>query len=251
MFKKNLKVGVIVQARMGSERLPGKILELIKEKPMLWHVVERIKAAKSIDQIVIATTKNPKDNVVEDLAKKEGWAFYRGSEENVLDRYYQAAEKFKIGIIVRVTGDCPLIAPEIIDACVENFKNENCDFISNFKNDASAFPRGLDVRVFSFFALKKANENAKEHYEKEHVTPYIENINNGFKIGNILHPKPEYCADFRLTVDYPEDLDLIRKIYNKFYAQGKIISVTEAISFLRNNPNIALINNKCKQKPLK
>jgi spore coat polysaccharide biosynthesis protein SpsF len=237
---------------MGSARLPKKVLEDIEGKPMLWHVVERVKQAKKIDNVIIATTTNSKDDAIEALAKKEGWNIYRGSKEDVLDRFYQAAKKFGVDIIVRITGDCPLISPEIIDICLERFLIEKCDYIANCFEDKVTFPRGLDVSVFSFSALEKAHKNAVDNYEKEHVVPYFwNNKNNEIKVGPVITAPAEYASDYRLTVDYPEDLTVIRKIYQIFYKPGEIINVFEAVEFLNKNPKIAKINAARKQKPFK
>lgn len=247
-----MEVVAIIQSRMGSKRLPGKVLMLIEKKPMLWHVVERIKQAKKIDKIVIATTDNKEDDVIEELASKERWLIYRGSSEDVLDRYYQTAKYFKADIIFRGSGDLPLIDPFIIDKCIEKLIDNDYDFISNCQDDLSTFPRGLDVRVFSFRALEIAHQKAKEQYEIEHVTPYIfENKNNEFKIGPTIEAEHKYRADYRLTVDYKEDFELIKKIYQIFYKPGEIINVPEVISFLNKNPEIAKINADCEQKPFK
>ena len=246
------KIGVIIQARMGSERLPGKVLIDIAGKPMLWHVVERVKSAKTIGKIIIATTTDPEDDKIEDLAKKENWLLYRGSKNDVLGRYYEAAKKFGIDVIVRVTSDCPLIDPFIIDLCVEKFLAGDYDFISNYDKDSSTFPRGLDVRVFSFSALEKAYQNAKNPYEREHVTPYIfENANKEFRLGPVIEASGKYKGNYRLTVDYPEDLELMEKIYGKFYKPGEIIDIKEVISYLSENPGLSGLNEKRQQKSYK
>lgn len=237
---------------MGSTRLAGKVLADIESRPLLWHVVERMKSAKTLEKVIVATTDRPEDDAIDNLAKKEGWLLYRGSSEDVLDRYYQAAKKFNLGVIVRVVGDCPLIDPLVVDICVEKFFEDDCDFISNFFNDESTFPRGLDVRVFSFKALEKSHQKAMMPYEREHVAPYIfENRNNEFKIGPTVKAGKDYAGNYRFTVDYPEDLLLIKNIYQKFYAPGKIISAREVIAFLNKNPEFAKVNAEVIQKPYK
>ena len=250
-----MKTAAIIQARMGSTRLPGKVLMEIAGKPMLWHVVERTKAAKTLDSVIVATTINPEDNAIEKLAQKEGWLLYRGSSEDVLDRYYRAAKKFDVDIIFRGSGDLPLIDPVIIDTCVKKLLKGKYDYISNFFNeeeDKSYFPRGLDIRVFSFKALEKANRNADLSYEREHVAPYIwKNKNNEFRIGDPVEAMPKYHGDYRLTVDYPEDFKLIEKIYQIFYKPGRIVDTPKVIAFLNKHPEIAEINANCRQKPLK
>lgn len=253
-FRK-MKIAAIIQARMASTRLPGKVLMKIAGKPMLWHVVERIKTAKTLDSVIVATTINSEDNAIEKLAQKEGWLLYRGSSEDVLDRYYQAAKKFNINIIFRGSSDLPLIDPVVIDMCVKKLLSGKYDYISNFfqeEQDKSDFPRGLDVRVFSFAALEKAHHNATQSYEREHVAPYIwENKKKEFKIGPAVEAPPEYSRNYRLTVDYPEDFSLMEKIYQIFYKPSKIIDTSKIIAFLDKHPEIAQINANCQQKPFK
>lgn len=243
--------GIIVQARMGSTRLPGKILMDISGKPMLWHVIKRCQRSKLTDTIIVATTTNKEDDKVEEFCKKNRILCFRGDSQNVLVRYYKAAKKFQLDIVVRITSDCPLIDPTIIDSCIRKFLKNNYDYISN-ANPKRTFPRGLDVEVFSFNALEKAYKEAKEPYEKEHVTPYIwENKKKQFFIGPAVEAKGTYKRIYRLTVDYPEDFKLMQKIYQKFYKNNKMADVGKVISFLDKNLQIAKINSDLLQKPLK
>ena len=242
---------IIIQARMSSARLPGKILKNLAGKPMLWHVVSRCLNSKTADKVVVATTTNLEDNAVERFCKENNFLYYRGSLDNVLSRYYEAAKQFGADTIVRVTSDCPLIDPKIINLCVEALKKTGADYLSNINPDRT-FPRGLDVEAFTFAALEKAHGEAKDSYEKEHVTPYIwENKKNEFKIGPAVKANPEYARNYRLTVDYPEDFELMEKIYSKFFIPGKIVDVPEALKFLDTNPDLLKINANCEQKPLK
>lgn len=242
----------IIQARMASTRLQGKIMKELAGHPMLWHVVERARRAGMVDNTVVATTTDPEDDAIQELAEKEGWLFYRGSRDDVLDRYYQTAKVFKAGIIVRITADCPLIDPFIIDRCIREFQLRKCDFLSNVLEDESTFPRGLDVRVFSFQALEEAARNATKPYEREHVAPYIwENEKGTFNICSVIEASPEYARNHRLTVDYPEDLEMMEKVYNELHKPGTIIDTKEAISFLDTHPEIVEINAHCEQKPFK
>ncbi|MDP3935325.1 MAG: glycosyltransferase family protein [Candidatus Giovannonibacteria bacterium] len=245
-------MAIIIQARMSSTRLPGKIMKNLAGKPMLWHVVTRCLAAKSADKVIVATTVNSEDDVVENFCKENNFLYSRGSLDNVLSRYYETAKKFGADIVVRATSDCPLIDPKIIDLCVEVFQKSGADYISNVVPGERTFPRGLDVEVFKFSALEKACRLASENYEKEHATPYIwENKKNEFKIGAMIMAAPEYARNYRLTVDYPEDFELIEKIYSKFFVPGKIISIPEALKFLDASPDLLKINAHCEQKPLK
>src|SRR3989344_2864043 len=246
-----MKVLAVIQARMGSTRLPGKILMELEGKPMLWHIVERVKQSKKVDGVVVATTIEQEDDATAELCKKQGWLCYRGPAEDVLDRYCQAAKTFGAKAVVRLTGECPFIHPFVVDLCVEKFLEGKHDFISNCEVDSSAFPRGLDVRVISFAALENAAENAKKSFEREHVWPYIFEHQETFAIGPVITAPDEYKADYRLTVDYREDFELTKILYQKFYQPGNIINVPEIISFLKKNPDIAAINANCEQKNFK
>jgi len=252
MRKRISKIAAIIQARMASTRLPGKVLMDIEGKPMLWHVINRLKNAKKINEIILAIPDTRENDILEKFAKENNLKYFRGSEEDVLSRYYEAAKKFKVDVIVRITSDCPLIDPKVVDICIRRFLNEKCDYISNCFGDKVIFPRGLDVSVFSFDALKKAHRNAIELYEREHVVPYIwENKKNEFVIGPGVEAPPEYARSYRLTIDYPEDFTLVEKIYQKFYKPGKIINIHEVISFLDKHPEVVQINAKCNQKLFK
>lgn len=247
-----MRISAIIQARMGSTRLPNKALINIMGKPILWHVINRLKFSKNLNDIILAIPNTKENDILEKFAKENKIKYFRGSEENVLSRYYGAAKKFNCDIIVRVTSDCPLIDPKVVDMCIERFLSERCDYISNCFNDRVTFPRGLDVSAFSFVALEKAHQSAIEPYEREHVVPHIwSNKNNEFKIGKTIRAQPDYARNYRLTVDYPKDLILIREIYRKLYKTNEIIDTLKVISFLDRHPEIAQINISCKQKPFK
>lgn len=246
---------IIIQARMGSVRLPGKIMKELSGKPVLWHVVERCRQSKKAGQVIVATTINSQDDLVERFCKENKILYYRGSSENVLDRYYQTAKNFGVDNIVRVTSDCPLIDPLVIDEGIETLQKSGFDYLSNYSDlgpGKRTFPRGLDMEVFRFSALEQAHSNAVENYEKEHTTPYIwENKKKEFKIYPTMIARPEYARNYRLTVDYEEDFQLMEKIYSEFYKEGKIIDVTKVFLFLDAHPEIVKINAHCEQKAYK
>lgn len=239
----------IIQARMGSTRLPGKILKELVGKPVLWHVVNRVKHANKVDKVIVATTAEKEDDIVEELAKKEGWDYFRGSVENVLERYYEAAKQFGADIVVRLVGDCPLIDPEIIDGCIGAFQKQACDYIRNAPDQERFLPRGLDdIEVFSIQALEKAYREAQENYEKEHVTPYIwENKKNQFMIGKEPRIKNEYKKSYHLAIDYPEDFKVIEILYNRL-SSYPFIKTEHIMDFLDNNPKVARINASSAKK---
>ena len=243
---------IIIQARFGSTRLPGKIMKKLRGHPMIWHVVERCRGSKEADKVVVAITTSKDDDRVAQFLDKHGIDYYRGPSEDVLLRYLQAAKASKAKVIVRVTADCPFIDHKIIDLCIKKFRRCQCDYISNVVPGQRTFPRGLDVEVFSFAALEKSAKEVKEHYEREHVTPFMwENKKGEFSIGPTVTASPDYARKYRLTVDYPEDFLLIEKMYGEFYKPGKIVDVREIISFLDRNPKIAALNTHCVQKSIK
>ena len=244
----NKKIGIIIQARMNSSRLPGKILKKLNGKPSLWHVYNRCRASKYADIVIVATTEDKSDDQIEKLCKKYKIPYSRGSVNHVLSRYYDAAKKYKVDIIARVTADCPLIDPATIDRVFKAHKDQGCDYVSNIVPGERTFPRGLDVEVFSFSALEKAHREATENIETEHVTPYIwQNKKNEYKLGTIVTAPKELNRSYRLTVDYPEDFALINAIYKKFNSY-KLVPASKAMKFLDQHPEIASINADCEQK---
>ncbi len=251
MANKDEKIGIIIQGRMGSSRLPGKILKSLNGKPLLWHVYNRCRTSKYAGTVVVATTVDKSDDPIEKFCKKHGILYFRGDISNVLSRYYGAAKKFKIDTIARITADCPLVDPGTIDKCFGSFIRQGCDYVSNVVPGEQTFPRGLDVEVFSFPALEKAYNEAVEDPDKEHVTPHIwRNKKGEYKIGKIVTAPSNLNnlkRSYRLTVDYPEDFALINTIYEKF-SNYKIITADKAIKFLDKHPEIASINTGCEQK---
>jgi spore coat polysaccharide biosynthesis protein SpsF len=250
---KAMKVHIIIQARMGSARMPGKILKNLSGLPMLYHIVERCRRSEKASDTIVATTLSSGDDGVVGLCRKMGVSYFRGSENDVLSRYYEAAKVFDSKVVVRVNADCPLVDPRLIDICIRKFNGSfpNIDYISN-NMPTRTFPVGFDVEVFSFNSLQHAHNNAKKQYEREHVTPHIwQNKKGGFNIGKSLEADASYRRDYRLTVDYSEDFELISKIYNALYNDGDIVDAREAIRFLDENPQIASINAHCDQKVIK
>jgi spore coat polysaccharide biosynthesis protein SpsF len=241
-------ITAIIQARMGSTRLPGKIMMPVRNKPMLHYVINQVLQSKKIDKLIIATTDFSQDDQIVKLVDLYGVEVFRGSEEDVLDRYYQCAKKFKLDIIVRITSDCPLIDPEIIDKCVEKFENENLDYLSNVNKkiddnwiyDPCGFPPGFAVEVFTFNALENAWKNAKKSSDREHVTPYILDNSKKFKIGGLENQ--ENFSDLRLTLDYQVDFDLIKIIIEKFPI-NEIFTLKKIVSFFNNYPEFKKINS--------
>jgi spore coat polysaccharide biosynthesis protein SpsF len=239
-----MNVIAIVQARTGSTRLPGKILKKINNKVVLDYVIERIQQCSKIDDIVLATTTSEKDDVLEKYAKNKVITLFRGSEEDVLSRYYKAAEKYKADQVVRITSDCPLIDPKIIDKIIDSHIANKADYTSNTLN--RTYPRGLDVEAISFKTLEEAYKNSNKEYQREHVTPYIIEHPEKFKLQNIESVGKIRRPDIRITLDTPEDLKLIKKILLHF--NNLDFTTEEIIEFLNRNPKLLDINKNIKQK---
>jgi spore coat polysaccharide biosynthesis protein SpsF len=235
-----MQIDAIIQARVGSTRLPGKIFKKILGKPLLWHVVERVRAAKKIKRIIIATTLNPQDNKIVDFAKKMKLPWFCGSEKDVLDRYYQTGKNFGSEIIVRVTSDDPFKDPKLIDKFVGEFlkRKGTIDYLSN--TIEPTYPEGLDLEIFSFKALKKAWQEAKKPSEREHVTPYIYKHPNKFRLFSLKHK--ENLSHFRWTIDYPQDLKFAREIYKRLYPKKKIFTMEDVLDLLQKEPSLLEIN---------
>ena len=239
----------VIQARMGSTRLPGKVLKPILGQPMLAREVERIARAKLVDKIVIATSTNPADSSIAALADALGLACYRGSETDVLDRFYQTAQKFSAHHIIRLTGDCPLIDHQIIDQAVSVFTASSSDYVSN--HHLRSFPVGMDVEVFKFTALKLAWQQANSAYDREHVTPYIYNPAHHFRIKEFVAPPQLLRPQLRLTVDEPADLKLVRALYQLLYPGKPDFTLKDILNLLDAHPDLAKINLPVAQKPAK
>ncbi|WP_019424724.1 cytidylyltransferase domain-containing protein [Paenibacillus sp. OSY-SE] len=240
------KVVAIVQARMGSSRLPGKVMKPLIDHSVLGHVILRLKAVNSINKIVIATTQNPEDDVIICECNKYNVPVYRGSTEHVLSRYYEAAKKFNADIVVRVTSDCPLIDPEITENIINYFFELDADYVSN--KIIETFPRGLDTEVFTMSSLEKAYKGAYNDIHREHVTPYIYLHSDQFKLVNYSLEK-DYSA-YRWTLDTREDYQLIESIYEKLYKPNNIFSWLEIIQLMEDYPELKEINSHVKQKQL-
>ncbi len=234
----------IIQARMGSTRLPSKVLKTVEGKPILWHVVERVGHSKNINGIIVATTYLDEDKKIIEVAKKLGVKSFAGSEDDVLDRYYQSAKKYNADVIVRITSDCPFVDPVIIDKTIEYFKNNDFDYVSTGhitgQEHKSKYPDGLDTEVFSFSALKRAWEESKLASDREHVTPYIWRNKDLFKIGTIDNDKD--LSYMRWTVDEEKDLRFVREIYKKLYSSEKIFLTEDILTLLSREPNLIKIN---------
>jgi spore coat polysaccharide biosynthesis protein SpsF len=253
----------IIQARMGSSRLPGKVLLDIAGQPMLSRVFERARRARTLDGVAVATSSDPSDDAVNSLCADRGYPCYRGSLHDVLDRYYQAARLFEADVIVRLTADCPLIDPGVIDKTVNafleipNIVSDRMDSPSPFPYDFAAnrlpppwhrtYPIGLDVEVCSFQALEHAWKEADQPYHREHVMPYLYDQPGRFQLLLVDH-ETDYGA-LRWTVDTAEDLELVRQVYAHFPGRDDF-SWLEVLELFEREPELASINAQVQHKSL-
>jgi spore coat polysaccharide biosynthesis protein SpsF len=236
------KIVCIVQARMGSSRLPGKVLKDICGFPMLDWVIHRAQLASSINAIMVATTTDQEDDPIADWCIQNGITFYRGSALDVLDRFYQAAVSVDADVIVRLTADCPLIDPAVIDEVVGALLDRQADFAANRLPPPfhRTFPIGLDVEVVTFTALERAWQDAKEQFEREHVLPYLYKDVGKFNVF-VLDAKEDYGA-LRWTVDTPQDLEFIRALTAAMEC-ARDASWLTVLDFLQDHPEITAINS--------
>jgi len=234
---------------MGSTRLPNKVLMPVLGKPLLGWMFDRVSSCKEIDEIVIATTKDGLDDVIEEFARSINCQVYRGSEEDVLDRYYQAACLVNGDIIVRITADCPLLDHRILSNMIQNFAVSDLDFLSNSEPLPSSWPDGMDVSVISFKALHKAWQKAIKPSDREHVTFYFWNNISSFRCKRVEH-YPD-LSKYRITIDYQEDFDLIKAVIEHFGSidptMVNIVSMEEILIFLDENLDIFQLNEKYKR----
>jgi spore coat polysaccharide biosynthesis protein SpsF len=234
----------IIQARMSSTRLPGKVLLDLAGEPMLARVVERARQARSIDRVIVATTVESEDEPIVALCDSRGWSVSRGSRDDVLDRYYQAALADGADPIVRITSDCPVIDSEIIDSVVKRLDG-TADYASNI-NPRRTFPRGLDVEAFTFAALSTAWREDREATGREHVTPFLYRHPERFRIALVESDRPE-AASHRWSVDTPEDYELLRRIYEHFQVDD--FTWLGVLNLLAQHPHWVELNRHIEQKP--
>lgn len=240
-----MKVVAIVQARMGSTRLPGKVLKDIEGETMLARVVSRLRRSRLIDEVLVATTDQKPDDAIVEECRKCPVPVSRGDQDDVLDRYFRAAQQSQANVIVRVTSDCPLIDPEVADNTIEAFLEVRPDYASNIL--ARTYPRGLDTEVLSFATLERVWQEARQPYEREHVTPGIFEHPSEFRLLSVTGD-----ADFsghRWTVDTPEDLEFVRSIYARL--KDKPVFVwRDVLDVLDREPRLTELNRSIVQKAI-
>ncbi len=241
-----MKTVIIVQARMTSTRLPRKVLKQVLGKSLLEYQIERLQRVKLADEIVMATTTNQTDNPIVDLCNRLSVSYFRGSEADVLERYYQAATAHQATVVVRVTSDCPLIDPQVIDRVIDYYlqKKSTYDYVSN--GIKRTYPRGMDTEVFSFSVLEQAFLEATAQPDREHVTPFIYRQPQRYRLGHVIYA--EDCSHHRWTVDTPEDFDLIKKIIEAVYPNQPNFTLEDCLHLLQQHPEWYFINSHIEQK---
>ena len=236
-----MTIGCIIQARMGSTRLPGKVLlDVTKGKPVLYYVINQLKHCKSIEKIIVATTTLQEDDKIVQFCIDNKVSYFRGDSKNVLERHYRCAEKFSLSKIIRMPSDKPLLDPEVVDKVVEIFNTNHYDYVTNWSISAPTFPSGTEVEVVSFDALKKVWEKSTLPSEKEHVTNYIYNHRDDFRIFNVINS--ENLSNFRWAVDRIEDLRLVREIVSRIHKSP--ILVKDILELFKNEPSLIEINRQ-------
>ncbi len=239
---------IIVQARMLSTRLAGKILKPVLGKPLLYYLIERLRRVSHIQGICIATSVNPADDVIVEFCNQNAIHCIRGSEEDVLCRYYTAAQAFGVETVVRITSDCPLMDPEIIQKALYCFweHSESIDYLSN--TIERSFPRGMCVEIFRFEALRESFFNALQPFEREHVTQYIVRHPEKFRLASFVQRKNE--SQYRLTVDTQEDFELIKRLIEELYPKNCEFSLSDIVRTLKQHPELVKINAHVVQKEI-
>lgn len=232
-------VVAVIQARMGSSRLPGKSLAPIEGRPMLWHVIQRVKRATLVDRVVVATSTNTLDDAIEEMCRESGVHCYRGSEHDVLDRFYVAARAEKASQVVRITADCPLIDPQVIDSVVRRFQRGDLDYASNAM--VRSYPDGLDTEIFSFSVLERAWHEATKSSEREHVTPYLRS--EKFRTANVECDSTSLYQHYRWTVDEAEDLEFIRAVYRAM-REMENFGMKDVLELIQKNPRLEKLNSE-------
>lgn len=242
-------IGAIIQARMGSQRLPGKVMLPLKGKPVLERVTDRVLSAKLVDSLVIATSGLPEDKPIHEFCRRKDFKCFRGHPTDVLDRYYHAATHESVDVIVRITSDCPLVDSTVIDDVIARYLKQSKHskrpvYVSNTL--IRTYPRGLDVEVFSYNALKLAFENATDSVDREHVTPFIYRHPRLFSLDNYENEKD--LSRYRLTLDTAEDYKLLNAIYEILAEED--LSLVAIIDLLTKRPDLLGLNSTIRQKRL-
>lgn len=246
MNKKNKKIIATIECRMTSSRLPGKVILEAGGKPMIQILIERLKKVPQLKEIVLATTVNRDDDILVEKAQKAGIPYFRGSEEDVLKRVLHAAKSVKGDIIVEITGDCPLIDPEIVSQVIDTYLENDCDYASNL--DPIRFPIGMDTQVFSTSLLELADKETESKEDREHVSWFIRRQPERFRKIHFPPPPSLRWPELEITLDEKKDYLLIKKIYEHFSRKNPDFTCSDIVAFLRANPELLKINSDVRRK---
>lgn len=239
----NMKIIVLVQARLSSSRLPGKVLQPLGSRVVVGQVFHQLSFLRNSSQIVLVTSVENSDSPLVDWAIEQNVPYYRGSLHDVLDRYYQAALYYKADAIVRITADCPLIDPQVVDVVIHRFMESGVDYCSNVL--PPTFPDGLDTEVIKFSALQTAWREATLPSEREHVTPYIRNHPEQFTKTTVVHTPS--LEQYRWTLDTAEDYDFLQRVVKEVEQPGKPIFYRQVLELLQQKPELMELNNHLKR----
>ncbi len=235
------RVVALVESRMGSTRLPGKNLKPILEKPMLARLLERLKRCRMIEELCVATTRDTADDTLEDVARAEGVAWYRGSLDDVMQRVLQAATELKADVIVEITGDCPLVDPAITDAAIRRYLRGGCDYLANVL-DRLSFPIGFDVQVYSREALSEVAGLTKDLYDRANVTSFFYRNPARYRLLNLYAPPALDRPRYRLCVDYPDDFEVVTSVYEALYPRAAAFDAFDIVRFMDQRSELAVRN---------
>jgi len=241
--QREIKIVTIIQARVGSTRLPNKIFLHLAGEPLLFRMYEKVKLSDAAGTVVIAIPNEPSDDLIEKLFKEKGIPVFRGDTFDLLDRHYKAALKFNADAVVKIPSDCPLIDPKVITRIINYYldHSENFDYVSNLH--PATYPDGNDVEIMSILAMKNAWENAKKPFEREHTTPYFWENPDQFRIGNVIWETGfDYSMTHRWTIDYYEDYLFIKAIYDELYYQNPAFGIDEILKLVFQKPELLKIN---------
>lgn len=241
-----MNIVAIVQARTGSTRFPNKVFSNLSGYPLIWHVFNRLKLSKYITKFILATTTNPNDDSLEKWAIDNGISVFRGSENNVLSRFYYAGIEAKADIVVRITADDPFKDYTIIDCVIEMLLNGKFDFAYN--NNPPSFPEGLDTEVFTMEALKTAFQNSDSDFEKEHVTQYFYRNKEQFSQQNFENDSN--ISYLRWTIDTELDFQMVSEVYNNLFKESEIFLTQDILNYLDKNPNLSSLNLNVKRSEM-
>ena len=230
----------VVQVRMGSSRLPGKVMAEIEGRPMTWHIVNRLRHARLLQNVVIAVPDGERDESIRRMARAESIPYFAGSETDLIDRIYKTAVEFQADAIVRITGDCPLVDPDVVDLLVKTYldRAQELDYVCSGR--PRTFPHGLGAEVYPIATLQRLWHEIKDPLYREWFPVYVWEHEKEFRICNVEHS--ENLSHLRWTVDYEEDLAFVREVYRHLYRDGEVFGMTDILALLEAKPELAAIN---------